>query len=97
MSSHVSRRFERLLHRGVFRVAEAAVDSLRETRMLREKLSASYDRMHDGKYAGTPVILAFDLLIVGEQPPHPWRVVEYAFRHIGRDQRIDLSCLQHCA
>lgn len=65
--------------------------------MLFGEFSLDRDGMHDREDAGAPIVLAFDVLVIREEPADVRRVLEDALRNVGRDQRVDLTALEHLA
>jgi hypothetical protein len=53
------------------------------------------DGVHHREDAGAPVVVAFQRLEVGEQPGDVRGSIEHALRDVRREQRIDLTGVEH--
>jgi hypothetical protein len=84
-----------VVHGGVLGRAEAAINRFRETGILQSKVFAHDDGMHDRKDAGTLVVIAFHRPVVRKKTRYLRRVLEDAFRHIGRKSRHRFRHFQH--
>ena len=51
--------------------------------------------MHDREYAGAPVIVLFDALVVGEEPGDARRAIKEHRRNIDREEGIEPAGLEH--
>src|SRR5215469_7563010 len=78
-------------------IAEALVDPLRDSRVFFQKLAAHHDGVHDREDSGALVVVALHFPVVREKTPHARRVLQYAFRRVGRNERINLARIEHGA
>src|SRR5262245_263540 len=78
-----------------FSLTKSLVKAARDPRVALVHVLAHHQDMHDGKDLGSFVVVDFHFLVIGKQPSDFPRTVAKTRRAAGRNERVDLSALEH--